>query len=38
MVFKQWGFELRYPRIHDPYSYVKLKERRMRNCAGTFLL
>jgi hypothetical protein len=34
----QWKLELRYPTLGGTYSYNKLRERKMRNCAGTFLL
>jgi hypothetical protein len=38
MVFKQWGLEIRYHMVHGTYSYFKLRERKMRNCAGTFFI
>jgi hypothetical protein len=37
MVFKQWGLEVRYPAVDDTYFYLKMRERKMRNYAGTFL-
>jgi hypothetical protein len=37
MVFKQLKLEVRYPTVDGTYSYGKLRERKMRNCAGTFL-
>jgi hypothetical protein len=37
MVFEQWKLEVRYPMVDGTYSYGKLRERKMRNCAGTFL-
>jgi hypothetical protein len=38
MVFEQWKLETRYPMVDGTYSCGKLRERKMRNCAGTFLL
>jgi hypothetical protein len=37
MVFERWKLEVRYPMVDGTYSYDKLRERKMRNCAGTFL-
>ncbi len=30
------GWEVRYPTVLSIYSFVRLRERRLRNCAGTF--
>jgi hypothetical protein len=37
MVLSGGGWEERYPTVLNIYSFVKLRERRLRNCAGTFL-
>jgi hypothetical protein len=37
MLFERWKLEVMYPTIDGTYSYGKLRERKMRNCAGTFL-
>jgi hypothetical protein len=37
MVFEQWKLEVRYPTVDGTYSYGKLREKKMRNCAGTFI-
>jgi hypothetical protein len=37
MVLSPGGWEERYPTVLSIYSFVKLRERRLRNCAGTFL-
>jgi hypothetical protein len=37
MVFEQWKLGLRYPTVDGTYSYGKSRERKMRNCAGSFL-
>jgi hypothetical protein len=37
MVLSPGGWEERYPTVLGIYSFVKLRERRLRNCAGKFL-
>jgi hypothetical protein len=37
MVLSGGGWEERYPTVLSIYSFVKLRERRLRHCAGTFL-
>ena len=37
MVLSPGGWEERYPTVISIYSFVKFRERRLRNCAGTFL-
>jgi hypothetical protein len=36
MVLSGGGWEERYPTVLSIYSFVKRRERRLRNCAGTF--
>jgi hypothetical protein len=38
MVFEQWKLEVWCPTVDGTYSYNNLRERKMRNYAGTFLL
>jgi hypothetical protein len=37
MVLSGGGWEERYPTVLSIYSFVKLRERRLRHCAGKFL-
>ena len=37
MVLSGGGWEERYPTVLSIYSFVKLRERRLRHCASTFL-
>ena len=37
MVFEQLRLKERYPTVFSIYSFVKLRERILRHCVGTFL-